>query len=94
MGTRRSICSSAPMHELGLGTALAWLGRTTSTPARAQASRSMFSAPADSRPTMRSTRRVTQRAAASSATDGGIISARTLARLAEGAAGRCASSGA
>jgi hypothetical protein len=50
--------------------ALALAGRTTSTPARAQASRSMFSTPADRRPTARSSGAAFS-AAASTATEGG-----------------------
>jgi hypothetical protein len=54
-GTRLSICSSAPIMNSASAAALALIGRTTSTPARAQASVSMFSAPELRRPTARST---------------------------------------
>ena len=54
-GTRRNIASSAPIMNSASATALAVTLRTTSTPARPQASRSMFSAPELSRPTARNT---------------------------------------
>ena len=54
-GTRRSMASSAPIMNSASAAALAVTLRTTSTPARAQASRSMFSAPELTRPTARST---------------------------------------
>ena len=59
-GTRRSIASSAPIMNSASATALAVTLRTTSTPARPQASTSMFSAPELSRPDGAQHRRVVQ----------------------------------
>ena len=76
-GTRRSSESSAPIMNSASAWAVAVKLRTTSTSARWQASRSMFSAPALTRPTACRTGAKCN-AWASSVTDEGTIIARTL----------------
>ena len=76
-GTRRSSDNIAPITNSASAWAVAVLLRTTSTPALAQASMSMFSAPALTRPMARSTG-AECKVWASKLNDGGKMIERTL----------------